>query len=335
MNTYALPVQLPWSSHPADSRRFRRIVGTLVFIMATVSLLIAQIKLPVIERVLVENTPTQIQDVTLIEKISPAPVETKPNLAAPTTRNETVKPSLTPTTSPTKKTQQAVSAPKQDSQASATSRAKTQAQGQINTFSNMLSQISSLPQAQAPAQINTLHSTQPETTSNVADRKEDRINGRANLSQTVGKGMDSTRSAGETRLAKQTLSDSGLTQSSKQQLAQRQSAQQLDSKSLPPKNSASQRSRESIQAVFDQNKGAIYAIYNRALRSQPDLQGKIVFFLAIDTQGHVTECRIVSSEIKDSELSQKLIARIKLFNFGAINGAQVWRDTFFLDFIPT
>lgn len=334
MNTYALPVQLPWSSHPADSRRFRRIVGTLVFIMATVSLLIAQIKLPVIERVLVENTPTQIQEVTLIEKISPVPVETKPDLVPPTTRNETVKPSLTPTAAPTKKTQQAA-APKQDSQASATSRAKTQAQGQINTFSNMLSQISSLPQAQAPAQVNTLHSTQPETTSNVADKNEDRINGRANLAQKVGKGMDSTRSAGETRLAKQTLSDSGLTQSSKQQLAQRQSAQQLDSKSLPPKNSASQRSRESIQAVFDQNKSAIYAIYNRALRSQPDLQGKIVFFLAIDAQGHVTECRIVSSEIKDSELSQKLIARIKLFNFGAINGAQVWRDTFFLDFIPT
>jgi hypothetical protein len=35
------------------------------------------------------------------------------------------------------------------------------------------------------------------------------------------------------------------------------------------------RSREEIELVFDRNKGAIYALYNRALRRDPTLQGKL------------------------------------------------------------
>jgi hypothetical protein len=36
------------------------------------------------------------------------------------------------------------------------------------------------------------------------------------------------------------------------------------------------RSIEEIKLVFERNKGAIYTIYNRALREEPSLQGKVV-----------------------------------------------------------
>lgn len=75
------------------------------------------------------------------------------------------------------------------------------------------------------------------------------------------------------------------------------------------------RSREEIELVFDRNKGAIYALYNRALRDNPALQGKIVLELTIAPWGEVTSCRVISSELKDSELERKLIARVKLFRF--------------------
>src|SRR5690606_573739 len=45
------------------------------------------------------------------------------------------------------------------------------------------------------------------------------------------------------------------------------------------------RSDESIRRVMDQNKGAIFAIYNRALRETPDLQGRFVFEMVIDARG--------------------------------------------------
>ena len=75
------------------------------------------------------------------------------------------------------------------------------------------------------------------------------------------------------------------------------------------------RSEEEIALVFDRNKGAIYALYTRALRDKPDLQGKLVLELTIDSDGSVTRCEVVSSELNDPELERKLVARVKLFRF--------------------
>jgi TonB family protein len=75
------------------------------------------------------------------------------------------------------------------------------------------------------------------------------------------------------------------------------------------------RSREEIEMVFDRNKAAIYALYNRALRDSPQLQGKVVVELTIAPTGEVSACRVVSSELNDADLERKLVARIKMFVF--------------------
>jgi TonB family protein len=75
------------------------------------------------------------------------------------------------------------------------------------------------------------------------------------------------------------------------------------------------RSREEIEMVFDQNKGAIYALYNRALRSNPALQGKLVLKLTIEPSGKVSDVKVVSSELGDEELERKLVQRIRMFSF--------------------
>ena len=77
------------------------------------------------------------------------------------------------------------------------------------------------------------------------------------------------------------------------------------------------RSREEIELIFDRNKGAIYALYSRALRDNPGLQGKVVLELTIAPTGEITRCEVVSSELNDPELERKLVARIKLFRFEA------------------
>lgn len=77
------------------------------------------------------------------------------------------------------------------------------------------------------------------------------------------------------------------------------------------------RSREEIELVFDRNKGAIFALYNRALRIDPTLEGKLVLRLTIAPTGQVTFCEVVSSELNDPDLEAKLVARIKLFRFEA------------------
>lgn len=75
------------------------------------------------------------------------------------------------------------------------------------------------------------------------------------------------------------------------------------------------RSEEEIALVFDRNKGAIDALYARALRERADLSGKIVLQLTISPAGEVTDCRLLSSELNDDDLERKIVARVKLFRF--------------------
>ena len=94
------------------------------------------------------------------------------------------------------------------------------------------------------------------------------------------------------------------------------------------------RSIEEIKLVFERNKGAIYAIYNRALREEPGLQGKVVLELKIAPAGNVIECKIISSELKNPELEAKLLARIRQFDFGTKDVEQMI-VTWPLDFLPS
>jgi TonB family protein len=94
------------------------------------------------------------------------------------------------------------------------------------------------------------------------------------------------------------------------------------------------RSLEDIRLVFERHKGAIYAIYQRALRDEPSLQGKVVLELKIAPNGEVAALRLVSSELKAAELEAKLLARIRQFDFGA-KDVEVMVVTWPVDFLPS
>jgi len=93
------------------------------------------------------------------------------------------------------------------------------------------------------------------------------------------------------------------------------------------------RSADEIALVFTKNKGAIDAMYARALRDSPALQGKVVLELTIAPSGDITAARIVSSELNDKEFEGKLLARIRLFKFEAKDVAAL-TATKPIDFFP-
>jgi TonB family protein len=93
------------------------------------------------------------------------------------------------------------------------------------------------------------------------------------------------------------------------------------------------RSREEIELIFDRNKGAIFALYNRALRRDPTLEGKLVLRLTIAPSGIVTFCEIVSSDLGDLELEEKLVRRVKMFRFEA-RDVEAITTTKPIDFFP-
>jgi periplasmic protein TonB len=94
------------------------------------------------------------------------------------------------------------------------------------------------------------------------------------------------------------------------------------------------RSREEIERVFDANKGRIYTLYNRALRENPALQGKVVLKLTIAPDGRVTFCEVVSSELNDPELERGLVQRVLQFQFEARDDVEAITTTKPIDFFP-
>jgi protein TonB len=93
------------------------------------------------------------------------------------------------------------------------------------------------------------------------------------------------------------------------------------------------RSADEIALVFTRNKGAIDAMYARALRDNPALQGKVVLEITISPAGDITAARVVSSDLNDPEFESKLLARIKLFKFDAKDVATL-TATKPIDFFP-
>lgn len=94
------------------------------------------------------------------------------------------------------------------------------------------------------------------------------------------------------------------------------------------------RSQEEIERVFQRNKGGIFAIYNRALRKDPSLQGKVVLELTILPSGKVTICRVLSSELKAKAFERKLVVKVKSFRFLKKDVATVV-ITYPIDFLPS
>jgi TonB family protein len=74
-------------------------------------------------------------------------------------------------------------------------------------------------------------------------------------------------------------------------------------------------------------------LYNRALRQDPTLQGKLVLRLTISPAGAVTFCEVVSSELNDADLEQKLVQRVMLFEFEA-KDVEAITTTKPIDFFP-
>jgi len=100
------------------------------------------------------------------------------------------------------------------------------------------------------------------------------------------------------------------------------------------RDAARERSIEEVRRVFDGNKGAIFAIYNRALRKNPGLQGKVVLELTIDPNGQVKDCKVIDSELTDPAVVAKIVNRVRLFNFGK-RDVLVTRINYPVHFLPS
>src|SRR5262249_36520332 len=80
------------------------------------------------------------------------------------------------------------------------------------------------------------------------------------------------------------------------------------------------RTDEEIQIVFDRYKASFYRLYNRELRNNPALKGRMVLRLTIEPDGSVSMCMLQSTDMDTPVLVTQVVGRVRPINFGPKDG---------------
>lgn len=307
---------LPWTAFPQEERRFRRILLLVFGVTLLFGVIIPLAPLPEQAREEAAEVPPRFARLLMQERPKPPPpppveraepkpeperkIEEKPEPEAPKPREEPVDAPAPP-------------------QLSARERAAR---------TGLLAMRDELADLRASAVVESLEKQPLREAATAPAAAEDR---RSVITSQVTSGSGGintnalSRDTGNTQLAAR--------ETTRVVVAEEQSAVGRDTSKTVKVASAPPRTNEEIQLIFDRNKVTLNAIYNRALRSNPSLAGKVVLKLTIAPSGVVTACEIVTSELRDRDLERKLVARVQLFDFGQKN-ASVTTITYPIDFFP-
>ena len=279
---YYREYELPWEGDPESSERFRKLLRNLLIL-----LLLLGIMFPLLP------TPKRPTTVEIPERLARVMLENKPKPPPPPPKVEEIKPKIEPKPVP-------VPIPPVDER----QRAHEKAQKQLNKVKDEL------------ADLRDVMNLAPVETKNLSGEVgADSHAERSLITSKAGAGSGGITSANSSRGFG--TGAGSLTGHNATAVSSGIAASGLNNRAVTRSGGGGKagRSPEEIELVFDKNKGRIYNLYARALRDNAELQGKLVLEFTIAPSGEVTMCRVVSSELKDPELEQKIIALVRLFRF--------------------
>lgn len=306
---------LPWTTGKSQDQKFQRLLGIVFLVCGVLSLVWPFIPVPEPEPFDVEEIPPRIAQLLLEEKPlpppPPPPKEEEPEPEADDPEPEQVvekEPEPEPEPEPL---------PEPDREEVA----REQAQAALMPFAEDLADLVDNELLDQVADDRDLTSSVGE-----AERNE-----RSMITSKVGTASGGINTADMSR----NTGGSGIAGRSTTRVASPVAGigQAGGGASRTGSSGKASRSREEIELVFDKNKGAIFALYNRALRADPSLEGKLVLRLTIEPNGSVSFCEVVSSELGDAELERKLVQRVKLFRFD-VKDVESITTTKPIDFFP-
>ncbi|MEO6187056.1 MAG: AgmX/PglI C-terminal domain-containing protein [Steroidobacteraceae bacterium] len=277
--------ELPWEGDPEASSRFRRLLTIGIVLFVVVGVITPLLNLPVPKEAAAEAVPDRLARLMVEEKAKPPPPP-----PPPPPKPEPPKPQDKPQPKPVDKVAEA----------------RKKAEKTLDRVKDELADLRRDLAQDMPSPTRNL------TGAVGADSKAERslIASKAGTGSAGVQSSNSSRGFGSGAGA--------LTGHATTSVSSRVASIGADNKATRSGNSGkAARSQEEIELEFDRNKGAIYALYSRALRDRADLQGKMVLEFTIAPSGEVTACRVVSSELNDPELERKIVARVKLIRFAA------------------
>lgn len=347
MATYALSaVDLPWSL-TNDDERFKKILKVLFIVYLVVGIPLSFIKMPEPTRAEREQLPPQLARVMLEKQELPVPVPIEPELPKVEEKKveevipEEIKPEeIKPEQkkiiekpaekNPVRSTEQPVRDAGNSNEAAVIQAREKASNSGIMQFKDDLMEMRETLQTTA---VETASTTVSNGAGEATQVDRSMINtGVTRGSGGINVGALASQDTGGVALGgrKTTKVTSGLAEATKKAAAG--SGSGAGGGNSDGAGGAA-RSEEEVRKIMEQHKGAIFNIYNRALRQNAALQGKVVVKIVIDPSGQVVDATIVSSELKDAELEAKLLQRIKLITFSASNVTRTTLNYSF-DFLP-
>ena len=295
----------PWSTTENDVS-FKKIVKWFLIIFILFGLIIPWLPSPEIEK-------KQLKQIS-------------PHLAKLITKKRLQKPKIAKVKSIKKKTQKKKSKKKKTVKKKVNKKKRAKAISKAKT-SGLMAMRNDIQDLQSMFDLSSISSKKPIRSSKSSAKSTKRSSVLSSKAKRSSGGIDTSklsRSTGNTSLASRKGSkvSSNISSSSSRGSTRRTSGGQ------------SARGLEELTLVFDKYNGALQNIYQRALRKDPTLQGKVVFELTIDSSGRVVKCRIVSSELGSKSLERRLVSRVKSFRFASKNVATV-TVTMPIDLLPS
>lgn len=309
-------LQLPWESSGPEDRRFHRILLNWLGGLLVLALLVPFLSVSELTREQQEQLPPQLARVILEKKVlpEPAPVKPRPTPRPKLVEPEAVKPKPVEPVPVEKPLQQQAAVKPGDVLKQAREAA---AVAGVLAFQDDLSEmrdsldVDSMPQTVTSRGEASAAAVERSLITSASTVSSGGINTAALSRDTGGPALSGRES---------TRVESTIAGTAKESAPG--ASEQLGG-----------RSDESIRQVMDSNKGAIFAIYNRALRKDPLLEGKLVFEMVITASGEVAELKLLSSELVDAELTRKILSRIRLIKFDP-QEVVATRVNYSFDFLP-
>jgi uncharacterized membrane protein YgcG len=337
-----MPMAMPWNVQVESERRFRKTLLLCLFWSVTFGTIIPLVALPIIDRsVEVVKIPERFVTLVKNEPVIPEPVEPRPRIKQPEkqkTEPELPKKETSEKTAKTKKQPEKVEPAKKAGGGGAqVARKKAETTGVLafkSTFSDLMDEVP-VAKLGTDARVNKdskLIPGQSQAKRNLVamQAKSGTSGGISNLgvSRNLGNGGSSGGGGSGYGNAGQI---GGVGYSNVESAVAGIGGEEGRPMSGGP---GPGRTDEEIQIVFDRYKATLYRIYNKELRKDPTLRGKLLLKITIEPAGEVSMCLVESTDLGSDYLVTQIVDRVKRFNFGPKDDVPVTTILYPIDFLP-
>lgn len=307
-------ISLDFLTNTSQDKKFYNILIALIVLYFAVAVVVPFIERIEVPREIKEQVPAQLTRIVIEKKQLPPPEPIKPKppeekvIEPPEPKKvPEAKPKKVEIVKPVNKRQAA----KQKAQSSGLAAMKDELLAmrevlEIKPKANQQLQKSAVKQTQVKRKLLAAKVNQQSTA--LANAK---------VSQTVASDELSTHNTQTIRLSDEEVIASGEGEE-----------QYADSQGL-----ANVRSEMKLRQTLEASKARLYALYNRALRKDPLLKGKVVFNIEIQPSGAISEVFIESSELDNAKLERQLLIILRSIDFGA-EDVELMITVWAIEFLP-